>query len=60
VTEPFDSNAFLRLLDQLNIDHAHFDGDMSRHIARIVASLSPEDRRVFADAVLSMPPGPLG
>lgn len=60
VTEPFDADAFMKQLQALNGDRAGFDSEMSRRIVALVSALSPEDRRLFADAVLSMPPGPLG
>lgn len=58
VSEPFNSSAFLQRLNQLNDGRASFDSGMAKHIAELIASLSPDDRRLFADAVLSMPPRP--
>jgi uncharacterized membrane protein len=60
IAEPFSSNDFMRTLGQLNARRTDFDSTMARRIAEFVAGLSPEDRRIFADAVLRMPPGPLG
>jgi uncharacterized membrane protein len=60
VTETFDSDAFIKALEALNANRAKFDSNMTRHIADIVGSLSAEDRRILADTVLSLPPGPLG
>lgn len=60
ITEPFNSAEFVRTLEELNAGRASFDSQTTRHIADFVASLSPQDRGIFADAVLRMPPGPLG
>ena len=60
VTEPFDADAFSRTLEALNANRTRFDSDMSQDIVAAVRALSPDDRRILADAVLSLPPGPLG
>ncbi len=60
ITEPFNSADFVRTLGVLQTARSHFDSEMNARIATVVERLSPEDRRIFADAVLTLPPGPMG
>lgn len=60
VAEQFNGDNFVRVLDALNAQREKFDKDVARRVVDVMASLSPRDRTIFADAVLSMPPGPLG
>jgi len=58
--EVFNGDDFVRAVDSLNVGRAKFDNDVARRVAAVMAGLSARDRAIFADAVLSMPPGPLG
>ncbi len=60
ITEPFDREGFVAALTELNAGRAQFDGEVSRRVAEVVATLSVHDRAIFADEVLALPPGPLG
>jgi uncharacterized membrane protein len=58
--EQFNGDDFVHAVDALNVGRAKFDNNVARRVAEVMAGLSARDRAIFADAVLSMPPGPLG
>lgn len=60
VAEQFDGDGFIRAVEALNAGRAKLDGDVARRVTEVMASLSARDRAIFANALLSMPPGPLG
>jgi uncharacterized membrane protein len=60
ISEPFKPEDFVRTLGELTAGRSSFDSTVAQRVAAFAAGLSPEDRRIFADAILAMPPGPLG
>jgi len=60
VAEPFNRDDFMRAADALSAGRAKFDNNAAQRVADVLAALSATDRASFADALLSLPPGPLG
>lgn len=58
--ETFSRDDFIRTIGVLTAGRTKFDNESAQRVADVVAKLSARDRAAFADAVLSIPPGPLG
>lgn len=55
---PFEPEAFIAALGELSAGRTKRDEEAGRRIARTIAELTPEDRKVLADFILLLPNPP--